>query len=897
MKLGSKSYIISIIILLFITGCSTKYTKILPPGNLNKFVAKKDSINTIKDEVAPVQLPIGNYSSPFGREFEYPAGKQNVFSSQMLLRKDFFNEVDDQTLDYLTDNVESMSFLGKKSCFISLSHVPDNTYSTREGLPVIGITGDPIGGTDILEYNVNNDWKFHVLDSNVNSIFWDSHPFAIDTTIRDTVYTLLLWTSDRETPFQTRINLSGTKNYHRGNTSLYYSFRKTRKNENSSNWQPAQKFKENINLPNSSAGTPFIYCFCYNPNLFFSSNRNNSDSSDFDIYSVKIKIDFDNLIIEPDGTPELLKKFPKSMQFVYRDSAINSTADERFPFVASPISDPNERYIYFSSDRNSGLTDEQSKVSSESDTIIKNSGGYDLYRFPLPQNVSYKCEPPPPPKLFLLVHIHRTMVNAIGDTIGCDTNVGGATYNLNSETQISNTKYEILTNTKYFISPILPSENCYDGNCASMELFTPRTIIKDSTIEVTLDCIERRKPEEFKTFSFTQGIAFFITGYWWPTTTNNLKEFKSRMSNKKLETSRFIDAEDYKSGNGDFYQDAAQKNDAFFDELYVRIDSLLSLLDACYNNQKLIITTHGYTDPCPLRIVKDDKGNVIQDYTVYSCDGPIEFNDVVIPQNVKMKYPNLMLKSGKPFKPPYGVQQGNYVLAMLRAYYTKETIVNGFKNKFKDQPADIAKFDNFISFKYNAFGIYDDRPPCPNIVKKIVGVEQMNKRYPPDNIEPCNLPHSRRVMIYLDLVKTDDVDKFSIDECGGRQKEKLPEPVMEEPLVIKDTVKLDLTKEKADTLQKPDEGACAGPDCFRVLFGTAENADDYSLLKGVIESLGFGILPPLNENDLDLKSQRTFSRADDARKYIEEFKAKIKKLDGIVKIKVSEIKAKVKPVQ
>ena len=262
-----------------------------------------------------------------------------------------------------------------------------------------------------------------------------------------------------------------------------------------------------------------------------------------------------------------------------------------------------------------------------------------------------------------------------------------------------------------------------------------------------------------------------------------------------------------------------------------------------------------------------------------------------------MKYPNLMYKSGKPFKPPYGVQQGNYVLAMLRAYYTKESIVNGFKNKFKYQPADLAKFDNFVSFKYDAFGIYDDRPPCPNIVNKIAGVEQMNKRYPPDNIEPCNLPHSRRVMIYMDVVNSDDLDKFKIDECGGRQKEKPPEQIMEEPIVIKDTVRLDLSKEQNANLQKPDLGACAGPDCFRVLFGTADNTDNYALLKGVIESLGFGILPPLNENDLDLKSQRTFSNSDDARKYMEEFKAKIKKLDGIVKIKVSEIKAKVKPVQ
>ena len=191
-----------------------------------------------------------------------------------------------------------------------------------------------------------------------------------------------------------------------------------------------------------------------------------------------MKINFDSLTIQPDGTSKLLSKLPKSMLANYRDSAINSYADDRFPFVASPIGDPNERYIYFSSDRNSGLTDEQAKVSSESDTIVKNAGGYDLYRFPLPQDTAYKCEPPPPPKLFLLVHIHRTIVNEKGDTVGCDTNLGGATYNLNSDIKLSNTQYEILTHSHYFITPVLPVENCFEGSCGSMEFLLPVLLLK-----------------------------------------------------------------------------------------------------------------------------------------------------------------------------------------------------------------------------------------------------------------------------------------------------------------------------------------------------------------------------------------------------------------------------------
>ncbi|MFA6571928.1 MAG: hypothetical protein WCT77_11910, partial [Bacteroidota bacterium] len=506
--------------------------------------------------------------------------------------------------------------------------------------------------------------------------------------------------------------------------------------------------------------------------------------------------------------------------------------------------------------------------------------------------------PPPPPKLFLLVHVHRTIINAEGDTVGNETDFPGASYLFNSETKPANQRFEIYLNSSYTIRGIIPAEDCYQGDCQTIEFRSPSRITKDSTIELTINCIARKRPATYNKFSYSQGIAFFITGYWWPTTSDNLSTFWTRWNGKNLASSKFIDPEDYKSDGGEYYNDVAKMNDAFMDELYERIDSVLAVMDDCYGNQKLIITTHGYTDPCPLRRVMDEKGTLTEDYTVYSCDDTIAFNDVLIPPNTKMKNPNLLYKSGKPFRPPLGVQQGNYILAMLRAYYTGKTIEDGFKKKFSNKSKDIDKFDKFVEFKYDAFGIYNERPPCPNIDKKIIGVNLMNKRYPPDNVEPCNLPHSRRVMIYIDIVNNEVINTYKVDECGGRRSErlKIEGPTVEEPIVIKDTVRLDFTKEMSKEVPNSNQSTCAGPECYRVSFGAVENADDFNLLKGIIESMGFSILAPADDKDLELRSASTFATQEDAKKFIEEFKSKFKKLDGLVKFKISDFKAKVKHI-
>jgi len=372
-----------------------------------------------------------------------------------------------------------------------------------------------------------------------------------------------------------------------------------------------------------------------------------------------------------------------------------------------------------------------------------------------------------------------------------------------------------------------------------------------------------------------------------------------------LVLSNFIDSTDFKPDEKYFYQTAAEINDKWFNEfLFPTIDSLLQALDTCYSNQEILITVHGYTDPCPLRTHRDPTGRITQDSTRYTCDDTVKFerNDftIVIPPGIYMKQPNLKTTDGRTFTPPLGIQQGNYVLAMLRAHFTRRTIEEGFKAKYQNNSEKIRLFEKFVKFHLNAFGIYDERPPCPNIDKNIVGVELANQPYPPSLNEPCNLPHSRRVMIYLDVVDKETIQKksFARGECGKllyptyvelkKEKEKVQKvpislPSEEELFITMDTLELPSVEE----YETPTETPCAG-NCYRIVYGKARNAEEFYFLSNLLKSIGFEV-EQIESNNFELVSKERFFTIEQARKTIEEFSKAINKLSPIIDI--SRIKA------
>lgn len=869
---------------LIISCTKPKIIRELPEGNLTK-ISKINSPNTTKDEVAPVQRP-SNLSliDPCEKESSYTTSQSfdGIITSENFVRQIIsVSEYNKEAIEYLTSNVESVTFLTSREGFASFSHPPSEKFIQRNNLPMSG----SIGGTDIFYFYPKNEGVyFDVLPEPINSYFWDSHPFASNDALGNI---LIIWASDRKD------NRGGFSfpYANQGNTDLYFAFKRPNQN-----W--SEVTVQNFSFVNTdfSEASPFLFCKCYNPTLFFASNRNSKDST-FDIFYVNLEIDFINQKIFPKGKVEKLTA---------EQSLVNTSADERFPYVAYPhvSNSGRELKIYFTSNRykDSVVSILKDTTQKEIRVETKNVGGYDLYQFNLDRN-EFKCEPPPPPpppKLFLVVRINEFYYDDTGKLLDSLIDIN-SDYFLNDISKRTKDTIELELARDYNIErKFAKPSSCDSCFSTSISLTTPNKIYKDTTIDLTLNTYCYKKPQNIISFSMQKGLAFFVTGYWYPTTTENLYELWRRSKSGCLKLSKFIDSTDFKPDSRYFYIAAATENDKWLNNVfYPKIDSLLQLLDTCYSNQKILITIHGYTDPCPLRTIRDESGRIIEDSTLYSCDEDIIFENIKIPTGTLMKKPNLRTIDGKPIVPPYGFQQGNYVLAMLRAYYTKETVIKGFKQLYANNPRILNLFDKYVRFSLNAFGIYDERPPCPEIDKDIVGVELANRPYPESLNEPCNLPHSRRAMIYLDVVFDEVLAKgFARDECGKlgylaytetkkviRQIEQKAKTVITPPKQL--AQKIDTIYQEPPLLEPPEGTPCFGI-CYRIVYGTARNESEFLLIKDLLKAIGFEVQDPEGVN-LDLVSKEKFYTIEQAKKTIEEFKKAIHQLSGIIEI--SRIKA------
>jgi hypothetical protein len=354
---------ISFLSLLLINSCKSP-EEILPEGNVK-------SLNTVSDDFAPVQKPLPlDGCGICGREFLSPL--QND-TDGILPAKEF---LDDILPANILDKADAITYLDDKSGFFSLSH-PGMAEEDMLAFPL----NFGLGGTDLFGFEFKDGkYLFTALDP-LNSFTWDSHPFAI---MNENCDVLLIWSSDRNDPngFSMPYKNLRTTEY-RGNTDLFYAFRIN--NE----WSAPK----NLNLIGDGINTkyneesPYLFCACYRPVLIFSSDREGS----YDLYKVNLWVDIENQTIAQNGDVEA---FPSG------NNNINSEAKEFFPYVPYPISEePSENDLYFSSDRYRIKT----PINREQDTLIKNVGGFDIYRFPLTDDM--KCTPP---KLFYEVVVLDT---------------------------------------------------------------------------------------------------------------------------------------------------------------------------------------------------------------------------------------------------------------------------------------------------------------------------------------------------------------------------------------------------------------------------------------------------------------------------------------------------------
>lgn len=885
-----KSHTLYFLLVLFLAlSCSKpKIIRDYPEGNFKK-LNPKDTTNTRKDEVAPIQIPTNiTLEDPCKREQGIPSNQpfDGVITSQEFIHRTFPSaNYTKEAINFLTSNVEATTFLTANEGFAAFSHPPTDDYIRRYDLNLKG----NIGGTDIFYfYPKQNKIFFEVLPPPANSFFWDSHPFVTNDELGNI---LLIWASDRLD------NYGGFSFPYKndGNTDLYFAFKSPLQDWSEVAIKNFNSVFEGINTKFSEA-SPFLFCKCYNPTLFFTSNRDSKDST-FDIFYVHLEIDFIHQKITAKSNIEKLNR---------QNPMINSSADERFPFVAYPHITSTERPInlYFTSDRfkDSIVTELEDKDGKKVQHILRNVGGYDLYVFELDKK-TFRClppPPPPPPKLFILTHLNEYYYDRLGNLVDSLIDIPAKLY-LNEDEISTKSKYEILLDKDYRLYRIFEKFGCDSCFNTKISFHSPERIVRDTTLEFTIITKCYKLPPRKVEFSLTKGLAFFVTGYWYPTTKENLMKLWARSESGCLKFSKFIDSTDFKPDSRYFYLSAAEENDKWLNNyFYPTLDSLLNLLDTCYSNQKILITVHGYTDPCPLRTIRDETGRIIEDSTLYSCDPDILFNDIKIPSGTKMKQPELYRLNGRKFIPPLGTQRGNYLLAMLRAYYTKETLLNGFANYSKNNPKSMELFEKFVRFQLDAFGIYDERP-CPSLDKNIVGAELANRPYPPDLNEPCNLPHSRRAMIYVDLV-FDSVLARGIyrGECGSisyaavlaERAERKKETKISIPKYPK-LEEIEFALGKIQPYIPPqienEEQTCVGP-CYRIQFGRANNPEEFIILKNLLNSIGFEIEEG-SEDKMELISKSKFLTIEQAKKYLEEFNRAIMPLSALIEI--SRIKARI----
>lgn len=356
------SIVLFVISILFFVNCSSQKKIIQPNGNVK-------SLNTALDDYAPSQRPEKGVScEPCLNEFqskpqspEYGVKPSKRFLTEFLeLKYGLYPE--------------AITFITNTKGFFSVAHPPDKRSSDLLGFPVHGF----IGGTDIFEFDLEvTEEPIKSLGQPINSIIWDSHPTTVSD---DKCNVLLIWSSDRgdlggySTPFLRIDKMKDVSDY-QGNSDLFFAFRVN------GEWTEPKNLKDYIpNLNTTSREeTPFLYCNCLKPVLMFSSDRD----GDFDIYYVRLSVDFENKEISSTGK---IVKLPRDAESI-NPGTINSAYNDFFPLVPKPYSDkPNENFIYFSSNRLSPAKD------YNKDTKISSVGGYDIYKFPLPNEL--ECTPP-----------------------------------------------------------------------------------------------------------------------------------------------------------------------------------------------------------------------------------------------------------------------------------------------------------------------------------------------------------------------------------------------------------------------------------------------------------------------------------------------------------------------
>jgi len=402
-------------------------------------------------------------------------------------------------------------------------------------------------------------------------------------------------------------------------------------------------------------------------------------------------------------------KIPENLNY-------NSDKDDEFPYISK-----DRKFIFITSNRNADYKQRN------------------IYAFALPKS-----------RIRLQVNVYEKLLDPSGNTIYDFTAKNNLSLNLidketnTSKEIMSGQPYEVDADKTYkIIISKFVEEECYTNKVdgpKNLELTTTRPFSKDTLFIQNIYITRQKIQLPPITFISTDTVPYFITGYWYPITTENMKIFRQREASGFFDKTGFVDSTGY---NYDELSKIIERN--FQEKIYYPLEEILpAFQDFCRDTLYLKITIHGYTDPRGLtggenhpyrpqskgyRLYPDETVTVGvdergQEVTIHTNTNMLNFNWPVDPNN----------KNGNWIKLPDEGEKGNILLSKLRAYFTFVTFDKEMMKRSK---------------------IYEELRKKGRVILDAEGFGIDKERFKERGLKDD--PQSRRIEIYIDILRPDEL--------------------------------------------------------------------------------------------------------------------------------------------
>jgi hypothetical protein len=519
-----------------------------------------------------------------------------------------------------------------------------------------------------------------------------------------------------------------------GHLDLWYSVR-----DAMGVWSPA-KLVPDINTPEDEISPHFGA----DGKFYFSSNWDYKNKKKGDVGKEVFRAEYRNngginLPVNPVNLDEAMKddaqkfgvKIPGNIKY-------NSDNDDEFGFIT-----PDYSSIFITSNRKADF------------------GKRNIYAYSLPKS-----------KIRLLVNVKEQVLDSKGNLLIPPMLKSGLAMNLTekstgkTQSLSSGIEQEVEANKSYDITFNTFVENeCFQnkieyGNNLNVTITKPFGL---DTLIVREFLISKQKVDiKPIIFNSTDTLPYFITGYWYPNTSENLKEFRNREADGFFNSTGFVDS------TGHDYESAAQKIDREFDrQVYSELNRLLpSFQEFCRDTLYLKVTIHGYTDPRGLSGGEDHPYRKASQYKHNYPDETITVGVDSRGQPVTINSGIDMWKQGWPINPsePNGKwikledegQNGNILLSKLRAHFMFVT------------------FDRAMS---KMSPIYKQMRSEGRVIVDAEGYGIDKSGFETRKLKDD--PTSRRIEIYLDVLRPEEISSHK--RLPGGASEEFYKPVFEQP--------------------------------------------------------------------------------------------------------------------